>query len=165
MSFCSLLKRLVPLVAVIAVSAPLAVRAQDGTPVQVATATFPKSAPSPQPSALSADITPAQLLDAMNRVRAANGLAPLRLDRRLNLAASDRNRDMVAKHYFAHVSPEGISPLVWFDRHGYHYASAGENLATGYCSAEETVRAWMNSPGHRANVLGDYRDVGIDIVQ
>lgn len=167
MSLFSRFKRLTPLFVLFAVSAPLAVTAQDRAPVRIATATRPPSAPSAQPLAQrpDADVTSEQLLDAMNRVRAENGLPPLRIDRRLNLAASDRNRDMADKHYFAHVSPEGVSPFVWFDRRGYHYASAGENLATGYCSAEETVKDWMNSPSHRANLLGDYRDVGIDIVK
>jgi uncharacterized protein YkwD len=99
---------------------------------------------------------------AMNRQRVTNGLQPLHLDLALALAATDRMNDLFAKHYFAHVSPDGIDPFSWIDRRGYPYREAGENLAVGYRTAEEIVDGWMHSPAHRANVLGkDYADVGI----
>lgn len=104
------------------------------------------------------------VVDAMNRERAARGLAPLRLNARLNAAAQDRARDMFAKHYFEHVSPDGIDPFSWVDREGYDYTVIGENLATGYGTATSVVDGWMDSPGHRENILErDFRDVGIAI--
>ncbi|MBV8520233.1 MAG: hypothetical protein JO197_22775 [Acidobacteria bacterium] len=105
----------------------------------------------------------AAILAAMNRERAARGLAPLRLNERLCAAARDRIDDMFAKRYFAHQSPDGIDPFSWVIQHGYRYLFAGENLATGY-SGTSVVDGWMHSPGHRRNVLGaDYTEVGIAV--
>jgi uncharacterized protein YkwD len=104
------------------------------------------------------------LVDAMNRERASRGLKPLHLDQRLNRAAEDRADDMLEKHYFNHVSPEGMSPFKWVDVEGYQYTEVGENLAVGYKTADAVVDGWMHSPGHRANILGkNYGDVGIAV--
>jgi len=104
------------------------------------------------------------LVDAMNRERAAYGLRPLHLEERLNRAAEDRAEDMLEKHYFNHVSPEGMSPFKWVDAEGYAYREVGENLAVGYKTADSVVNGWMQSPGHRANILGKhYGDVGIAV--
>ena len=104
------------------------------------------------------------LVDAMNRQRAEHGLKPLHLDDRLNRAAEDRAENMLEKHYFNHVSPEGMSPFEWVDVEGYAYTEVGENLAVGYKTADSVVSGWMNSPGHRANILGKhYGDVGIAV--
>src|SRR3954452_13212449 len=104
------------------------------------------------------------LADAMNRERAAAGLAPLRLNERLCEAADDRMHDMFAKHYFEHVSPDGVDPFTWAERRGYDYRAIGENLAVGYRHPSDVVDGWMHSDGHRANILGrDYADVGIAV--
>ena len=105
----------------------------------------------------------ASIVDAMNRERAARGLTPLRINRRLTLAANDRVGDMLSKHYFDHVSPEGMSPFKWVEREGYAYHEVGENLAIGYRS-DAVVDGWMRSPGHRANILGaGYDEVGVAV--
>ena len=104
------------------------------------------------------------VIAAMNRERAAYGLAPLRVNTRLALAAGDRIHDLFSKHYFNHVSPDGMQPFVWAERHGYDYTSIGENLAAGYRTAASVVDGWMHSPGHRANILGrDFNEVGVAI--
>jgi uncharacterized protein YkwD len=104
------------------------------------------------------------IIAAMNRERAAHGLRPLRLNDQLTLAAEDRTRDMLAKHYFDHVSPDGVDPFKWAERRGYDYREIGENLAVGYGSAAAVVDGWMHSPGHRANILGaHFGDVGIAV--
>ena len=100
----------------------------------------------------------------MNRERAVNGLQPLRVNAQLALAAEDRIHDLFAKHYFNHVSPDGMQPFVWAQRRGYDYSVIGENLATGYPNAARVVDGWMHSPGHRANILGrDFDEVGVAI--
>ena len=105
------------------------------------------------------------LLDAMNRERVAHGLNPLRLNEQLTLAATDRMRDMFAKHYFDHTSPDGIDPFSWIDKRGYGYTDAGENLAVGYATAADIVDGWMKSPAHRVNVLSkNFDDVGVAIM-
>lgn len=114
----------------------------------------------PRTSALDAT----SIVAAMNRERVAHGLRPLRLDAKLSLAAGDRARDMLAKHYFAHESPDGIDPFDWVDRRGYRYRAIGENLAVGYRSAQAVVGGWMRSEGHRHNILlPDFDEVGIAI--
>ncbi|HUF17120.1 MAG TPA: CAP domain-containing protein [Thermoanaerobaculia bacterium] len=101
------------------------------------------------------------IVDEMNRYRRHGGQPPLRLNERLSLAAGDRVDDMFTKGYFNHVAPDGLQPFIWLPRRGYRYAAAGENLASGYQSAEALVRGWMSSPSHRANILGNYEEVGL----
>ena len=104
------------------------------------------------------------VIAAMNRQRAARGLGPLRVNPQLTLAAQDRIGDLFAKHYFNHVSPDGMQPFVWAERRGYDYSAIGENLAAGYRGANAIVDGWMHSPGHRANILGrDFDEVGVAI--
>ena len=104
------------------------------------------------------------LVDAMNRERAAAGLGLLRLNAALSAAAEDRMHDMFAKHYFEHVSPDGIDPFSWAEKRGYDYRQIGENLAVGYPRASDVVDGWMHSDGHRANILGaGYDEVGIAV--
>jgi uncharacterized protein YkwD len=95
-----------------------------------------------------------EVVAAMNVERRARGLQPLRLNRQLSLAADDRIRDMFSQRYFDHVAPDGTQPFVWVTRRGYRYRTVGENLAVGYRGADRVVDGWMNSPGHRANLLG-----------
>ena len=104
------------------------------------------------------------VVQAMNRERIAYGLPPLRVNDKLSEAASDRIEDMFDRHYFNHVAPDGTQPWVWADRRGYRYREIGENLAVGYETPESIVDGWMNSPGHRANILGKHFDeVGVAI--
>jgi len=114
---------------------------------------------------LAADITAKEVLAAMNEYRAKNGLAPLRDDPRLDLAASDRMQDMEDLGYWSHESPDGRSPFLWLKPRGYTFHFAGENLAAGFETCEVLVSSWMESEGHRANILSqDYDDCGIAII-
>lgn len=94
-----------------------------------------------------------QLFSLVNQQRAQNGLAPLARDPRLDASAAAKCQDMVAKNYWAHVSPSGEQPWQFIQDQGVSYSSAGENLATGYDTAQLIVNAWMNSPEHRTNIL------------
>ena len=109
------------------------------------------------------DVSRVALLQAMNEQRARRGLPPLHRNVRLDAAATDRIRDMFEFGYFAHVAPDGTEPFVWVRQRGYRYARVGENLATGQTAARQVVEQWMGSPGHRANILGNFRDTGIAI--
>lgn len=105
------------------------------------------------------------VVEAMNRERAARGLGPLRVEPRLSLAAEDRVGDMMRKRYFDHVSPDGVQPFTWVRKRGYRYSIVGENLALGYRSGQSVVTGWMNSPGHRENMLQrGFDEVGIAVV-
>lgn len=109
-------------------------------------------------------ITTAQLLEYTNLEREANGLPPLTLNPDLNHAAQLKAKDMFAKDYWAHVSPDGTTPWVWIRDSGYNYLYAGENLARGFDASNDVVTAWMNSPEHRANLLSpNYTDIGFAV--
>lgn len=106
----------------------------------------------------------AEVVADMNRERATRGLGPLLINDTLSVAALDRIDDMFAKHYFAHVSPDGLQPWTWADKRGYDYRAIGENLAVGYPTAASVVDGWMHSPAHRANVLNQaFEEVGVAI--
>lgn len=111
------------------------------------------------------DISVQGLLDGTNTQRASNGLGGLRLNTALNQAAQAKAADMVADNYWAHTSPSGDTPWTFINASGYSYATAGENLAYGFSTSDETISGWMNSAGHRANILnGSYADVGFGII-
>jgi uncharacterized protein YkwD len=114
----------------------------------------------------SNEITAANVLLLMNDYRASDGLAPLRSDERLDLAAADRMHQMEEESFWSHESPRGESPFRWLDRRAYRYRAAGENLAAGFETARLLVQSWMESSGHRANILSTaYEDCGIAIIE
>jgi len=118
------------------------------------------------PLAASAAITPADVVDAMNARRAEAGLAPLREDARLDKAAEDRIRDMEELGYWSHIAPDGRPPFMWLRLRNYDYRAAGENLAAGFDTTDVMVQSWMESDGHRANILSTtFQDCGIAIIE
>ena len=79
---------------------------------------------------------------------------------------ADKAEDMLAHDYFAHTSPQGTTPWSWFDKSGYDYKYAGENLAMGFVSLPDQQQAWMNSTEHRKNILNpNFQDIGVAVVQ
>ncbi|MGB4758797.1 MAG: CAP domain-containing protein [Candidatus Saccharimonadales bacterium] len=107
------------------------------------------------------DTSPAGLLTSTNQERSANGLGALALNAALNDAASAKALDMATRNYWSHNTPDGEEPWVFVNATGYQYKTAGENLAYGFATSADTVAAWMNSPGHRANILNStYTEVG-----
>ena len=117
-------------------------------------------------AAFAGDITPASVVREMNVRRAAFDLPPLREDARLDRAADDRVTDMEEQGYWAHVSPQGRQPFEWIRPRGYEYQYAGENLASGFDTVEVLLDAWMESKGHRANILSPmYRDCGVAVIE
>lgn len=102
------------------------------------------------------------LVDLANTDRENNNLHGLSVSSVLQEAAQLKANDMAAKSYFAHDSPEGISPWHWFEKAGYAFSFAGENLAVYFSDSAELEKAWMNSPLHRANILGSsFTEIGI----
>jgi len=104
-----------------------------------------------------------QLTNFTNQKRAEHGLAALSINDQLNSAAKAKSNHLVANNYWAHTAPDGTEPWYFFDQAGYNYIHAGENLAYGFADSAEMVDAWMESPGHRANILGDYKEIGFGI--
>lgn len=105
------------------------------------------------------------LVDLTNKTRIEHGLPPLFYNPQLFTAARYKGEDMTTRHYFAHFAPDGTSPWHWFDKAGYSFLFAGENLAINFRSSTEVENAWMNSPKHRENILDPrYEDIGIATV-
>jgi uncharacterized YkwD family protein len=103
-----------------------------------------------------------QVLDLTNQERAKIGVPALNLDVELSKVAREKSRDMQAKGYFDHNSPTYGSPFDMMKKFGVSYRTAGENIAMGQQSPQEVVTAWMNSEGHRKNILNaNYTHIGI----
>ncbi len=104
------------------------------------------------------------LVNKLNREREKIGLQPLEIDRRLEQMAEYKLQNMAKDGYFAHISPSGQTAWDIFDKFGYEYSFAGENLATNFVDADDLHRAWMRSPEHRKNILfPEYTKVGLAI--
>lgn len=103
------------------------------------------------------------ILRETNRHRAENGLAALALNAKLSSAAQAKVNDMFHQQYFEHIGPDGRGPSDWVSSAGYDYIAVGENLALGnFDSDADLVQAWMNSPGHRANILNKgFKEIGL----
>ncbi|WP_157987479.1 CAP domain-containing protein [Jiangella endophytica] len=102
-----------------------------------------------------------EVVELTNEVRADEGCGPLRADDRLYEAAAEHSQDMAERDYFDHETPEGVGPGERAERAGYD-SWGGENIAWGYQSAEDVVEGWMDSPGHRANILNcDFEAIGV----
>lgn len=110
------------------------------------------------------DITAPQLLAATNQQREGNDEHPLTLSTSLNEAAKLKADDMFDRQYWAHNAPDGTQPWAWFEKVGYDYNEAGENLAKGFHSSDAVVTAWMGSEEHRENILNvGYTQVGFAV--
>lgn len=103
-----------------------------------------------------------KVVELTNQERSKQGLAPLKENWELSRVARFKADDMRDKNYFDHTSPTYGSPFTMMKNFGITYKSAGENIAAGQKTPEEVVKAWMNSPGHRANILNeDYNQIGV----
>jgi uncharacterized YkwD family protein len=137
----------------------------------------PTAKPTPAPTATPAPTTKPsgsadnlanekEVVELVNQQRAANGLAPLTLSSELSNVARAKSQDMHDKRYFSHTSPTYGSPFDMMKAFGISYRTAGENIAQGYSTPSAVVNAWMNSPGHRANILNSsYTKIGVGYVK
>jgi len=109
-----------------------------------------------------------KIISETNLQRQQNGnLSALKENTNLDKAAAAKANDMFSNQYFEHVSPAGIDPGKLVQNYGYDYIVAGENLILGNFSSEkEVVQAWMDSPGHRENILNNrYTEIGVAIIK
>ena len=107
-----------------------------------------------------------EVLRLVNVERANAGLSALQNDLELARVAEDKSQDMHDKGYFSHTSPTYGSPFDMMKNYGITYKSAGENIAQGQKTAAAVVDAWMNSEGHRANILNaKYTHMGVGYVK
>ena len=102
------------------------------------------------------------ILGLTNQERAKAGLKPLKLNNKLTQAAEKHSASMAEDDFFSHTGVHGSSVGDRVTNSGYQYSIVGENIAAGYRTAEQVVEGWMNSPGHRANILNsNYTEIGI----
>jgi uncharacterized YkwD family protein len=160
---------------------------QQGPTTQAPTPTAPApAAPAPAPKAETPAPTPApkaaapapapkqaaptgdnaqfvqQVIDLTNAQRSKNGLPALKADAQLNGVAQKKSVDMQQNNYFSHTSPTYGSPFDMMRDFGVTYKSAGENIAQGQRTPQEVVNAWMNSEGHRKNILSaNFTHIGV----
>ena len=136
-------------------------------PSPVKPAPKPSVAPSSQnPSPVSAQSSVEnQILAFINKERLANGLSAVTRNGLLDQASYLKSQDMATKGYFAHTAPDGTSDIEFVKKIGYKYQAVGVNLAHGqFGGPEGLVRAWMNSEGHKKNILADFgQQIGIGI--
>lgn len=98
----------------------------------------------------------ARVLELTNSFRVENGKAPFQNDAKLNAAAEGWSEAMAKGDFFRHSTPEQV------EQEGYQWRSWGENIAVGYRTPEAVVQGWINSPGHRANMLSDdFKEIGV----
>ena len=106
-----------------------------------------------------------EVFDLVNKQRTDNGLKALKVDSNLQKVAKEKANDMVKNNYFAHNSPTYGSPFDMMKKFGISYKSAGENLA-GNSTGKRAVDAWINSEGHRANILNSsFNYTGVAVVE
>jgi uncharacterized protein YkwD len=106
----------------------------------------------------------AEVLRIVNQKRAEAGCGPLTADNRLANAAQGHSADMAANDYFSHTSQNGNQMADRVDAAGYRWRSLGENIAKGQQTPQAVMEAWMNSSGHRANILNcGFRNIGVGL--
>jgi uncharacterized protein YkwD len=131
----------------------------------------PPSSAAPSPTRTTAKPAPPgntsyedQVVTLVNQERAKAGCKPLTVDSRLVTAARGHSQDMANRNYFDHNTPEGVTPWTRITNAGYHFSTAAENIAAGQTTPAQVMNAWMNSAGHRANILNcDLRNIGVGL--
>ncbi|MCP3027375.1 CAP domain-containing protein [Halobacillus sp. A5] len=107
-----------------------------------------------------------EVVTLVNEERAKEELEPLEMYDRLSDLARLKSQDMADQDYFDHTSPTYGSPFEMMDQYEFSYWSAGENIAAGQRSPEQVVEGWMNSPGHRENIMKeDFTHIGVGYVE
>jgi Cysteine-rich secretory protein family len=109
-----------------------------------------------------ASVSAVEVIALTNHSRLGAGVAPLTTSTLLTRAAQLKAEDMASKEYYAHVSPDGKTPLYWLDLVGYRYQNAGENLVVDRTTSSDVVSAWLASPDHRENIeRPQFTEIGV----
>ncbi|MFJ3877787.1 CAP domain-containing protein [Streptomyces sp. NPDC090077] len=126
----------------------------------------PTAAPAaPQASGAPSD-EQAKVLELVNQARAAAGCPALTINEKLTKAAQDHSADMAAHRNMSHTGSDGSDAGQRITRAGYQWRTYGENVAYGYSTPEQVMEGWMNSPGHKRNILDcSYKEIGIGLAQ
>ncbi|WP_338447889.1 CAP domain-containing protein [Niallia oryzisoli] len=131
-------------------------------PVQTETTKQQPAAQTNEKTASQLSVYEQKVVDLTNAERIKNGLPALQVDMNLSKVAREKSNDMQRNNYFSHTSPTYGSPFDMMKKFGITYQTAGENIAMGQKTPEEVVQAWMNSEGHRANILNaNFTHIGV----
>ena len=115
--------------------------------------------------AYASEMSSQQLLNATNAQRSSNDKKALTINPKLTSAAQAKAKDMATRNYWSHTTPDGKAPWSFVESSGYSYQKAGENLAYGFATSNDTVTGWMNSQTHRDNLLdASFSEVGFGFV-
>ncbi|UZJ32835.1 CAP domain-containing protein [Streptomyces endophytica] len=126
----------------------------------------PAATPSPTASGAPASGTAASILKLVNSERSKAGCSPLKLNAKLTKAAQDHSKDMAAHRNMSHTGSDGSDPGQRITRAGYRWSAYGENVAYGYSSPASVMKGWMNSPGHKRNILDcSFKELGVGLAQ
>lgn len=107
-----------------------------------------------------------QVVTIVNNERAKKGLKPLYENWQLSRVARYKSQDMIDKRYFSHTSPTYGSPFTMIKNFGINYRTSGENIAYGQRTPSEVMNSWMNSTGHRQNILSpNYSQIGVGVAK
>jgi len=118
----------------------------------------------PEVLGVSYQISEQELLNLTNYERSEEKMDTLTLNKQLSDAAQRKADYMFEHDFWAHFAPDGTTPWKFIKDEGYEYVYAGENLAKGFTTSPDVVRAWMNSPTHKANLLsGQYNEIGFAV--
>lgn len=122
--------------------------------------------PSTQPKQETLTAFEQEVVRLTNAERQKKGLSPLQVDAGLSKVARLKSEDMRDKNYFSHQSPTYGSPFDMMQKFNIQFSQAGENIAAGYPTPEKVVQGWMNSEGHRANILNpDFTHIGVGVAK
>lgn len=149
-------------------AAPSAAAPSKTTSSKPAASTPSASKPTTPASSVSGDYSAFQkrVVELVNAERAKNGLQPLTMNADLSKVATLKSQDMAKLNYFDHNSPTYGSPFDMMTKFGISYRTAGENIAMGQTSPEQVMQGWMNSPGHRANILrSSFTQIGVGVAK
>jgi len=118
------------------------------------------------PNILDTKINSTDLITLTNEIRAIKNLNPLTVNDRLTLAAANKAKHLIKHNYFSHNSPAGKQFSEWIIESGYEFKIVGENLAIGFDNNKDVMKAWMDSPTHRQNILNEkYKEIGLVVMQ
>ncbi|MGW4345489.1 sigma-70 family RNA polymerase sigma factor [Streptomyces sp. NPDC004690] len=143
------------------------------SPSPAKTTSRPAEKPQPRPTRTTAEAPPAQpapagtvaqVIALVNQERAKAGCGPVTGDSQLDAAAQAHSDDMAARNFFEHTNPDGKDPGDRITAAGYRWSTYGENIARGQQTPESVMDSWMNSPGHRANILNcAFKNLGVGV--
>ncbi|MFG2635398.1 sigma-70 family RNA polymerase sigma factor [Streptomyces sp. NPDC048362] len=141
---------------------PRSAKKTASSPVRTPRPSRPASTPAPSDPVPSGTV--AQVIALVNKERATAGCAPVTEDAQLDRAAQGHSDDMAARNFFDHTNPDGADPGQRITAAGYRWSTYGENIAEGQQTPQAVMDSWMNSPGHRANILNcSFKNLGVGV--